>query len=231
MPTIFKARSQIFKMVKISPSILSANFACLQSELEKVSEAEWIHIDVMDGRFVPSITIGPLVVKALRKITQQVLDVHLMIEHPEKHVAAFAEAGADIIVVHAEACKDLGAVLEQIKGLGCKAGVSIKPGTDVSEIEHVLHMADVVLVMTVEPGFGCQKFMPNALPKITKLKEIALEKNLSFEVEVDGGINKDNCATVASAGADVLVAGSAIFYSDDPAAMMRTIREKADASV
>ncbi|MCX6817626.1 MAG: ribulose-phosphate 3-epimerase [Candidatus Aenigmarchaeota archaeon] len=217
-------------MVKISPSILSANFACLQSELKKVEGAEWIHIDVMDGRFVPSITIGPLVVKALRKITQQVLDVHLMIEHPEKHVAAFAEAGADIIVVHAEACKDLGAVLEQIKGLGCKAGVSIKPGTDVSEIEHVLHMADVVLVMTVEPGFGGQKFMPHALSKVTKLKEIALQKNLSFEVEVDGGINKDNCAAVAGAGADVLVAGSAIFYSQDPAAMLRTIREKADAS-
>ena len=218
-------------MVKISPSILSANFACLQSELEKVSEAEWIHVDVMDGRFVPSITIGPLVVKALRKITKQVLDVHLMIEHPEKHVAAFAEAGADIIVVHAEACKDLGAVLEQIKGLGCKAGVSIKPGTSVSEIEHVLHLADVVLVMTVEPGFGGQKFMPHLLAKVTQLKEIALEKNLSFEIEVDGGINKDNCASAAGAGADVLVAGSAIFYSDDPASMLRTIREKADASV
>ncbi|MFH1236959.1 MAG: ribulose-phosphate 3-epimerase [Candidatus Aenigmatarchaeota archaeon] len=217
-------------MVKISPSILSANFACLQSELEKVSEAEWIHVDVMDGRFVPSITIGPLVVKALRKITQQVLDVHLMIEHPEKHVAAFAEAGADIIVVHAEACKDIGAVMEQIKGLGCKAGVSIKPGTSVSEIEHVLHLADVVLVMTVEPGFGGQKFMPHSLAKVTQLKEIALEKNLHFEIEVDGGINKDNCFDVASAGADVLVAGSAIFYSDDPAAMLRTIREKADAS-
>jgi ribulose-phosphate 3-epimerase len=215
-------------MVKISASILSADFACLESEVKKVKGAEWLHIDVMDGRFVPNITIGPLVVKALRKITKQFLDVHLMVENPERHIEAFAKAGADLITVHSEACPNLRGAVDLIKKNGCKAGVSIKPGTDLRAIEGVLDRIDVALVMTVEPGFGGQEFMPHTLSKITRLRDIAASKNAHFEIEADGGINKDNCADVAKAGAGVLVAGSAIFRSDDPAAMLGAIRRNAD---
>ncbi len=217
-------------MVKIAPSILSADFSCLAKEIGKVREAEWLHIDVMDGHFVKNITIGPLVVKALRRITKQVLDVHLMIEHPEKYVEAFAKAGADFITIHAEACANLRAAIDAVRKAGCRVGVSIKPGTDVRAIEGVLSSVDLVLIMTVEPGFGGQQFMPQALPKVTKLRDIAAAKNLGFEIEVDGGINKDNCADAAKAGASVLVAGSAIFGSDDPAKMLRLIRERADSA-
>lgn len=215
-------------MVKISTSILSADFACLESELKKVKEAEWLHIDVMDGRFVPNITVGPLVVKALRKITKQFLDVHLMVEQPERHIEAFAKAGAGLITVHSEACPNLRQAIDAIKKSGCKAGVSIKPGTDVRAIENVLANVDVVLIMTVEPGLGGRQFMPHVLEKISRLREIARKRKLRLEIEVDGGINKDNCELVVEAGADILVAGSAIFYSEDPAAMLRTISERAN---
>jgi len=215
-------------MVKIAPSILSADFSCLDRELAKVKEAEWIHVDVMDGRFVNNITIGPLIVRALRRITRQFLDVHLMIEEPEKHVEAFAKAGADLITVHAEACKNLDAVIALIRKNKCKAGISIKPATDVRAIENVLASVDLVLVMTVEPGFGGQQFMNHVLTKVTKLKEIARERKLRFEIEVDGGIGPDNCESVAAAGADILVAGSAVFGSDDPAKRVREIRERAN---
>jgi ribulose-phosphate 3-epimerase len=214
-------------MVKISASILSADFACLGSELKKVKDAEWLHIDVMDGHFVKDITLGPVVLKSLRRITKQFLDVHLMVENPERHIEAFAKAGADLITVHAEACPNLMQAIELIRKSGCKAGVSVKPGTDVRAIENVLANVDVVLVMTVEPGFGGQEFMPRVLTKISGLRAIAEKKCLSLEIEADGGINKDNCAAAVEAGASVLVAGSAIFRSEDPAAMLREIREKA----
>jgi ribulose-phosphate 3-epimerase len=215
-------------MVKIAPSLLSADFSCLEKAIDKVREAEWLHIDVMDGRFVNNITIGPIVVKALRKITQQFLDVHLMIEHPERHVAAFAAAGADLITLHAEACRKPAETIALIRKHGCKAGVSVKPATGVASIEKLLPKIDVVLVMTVEPGFGGQKFMPDVLPKIKRLKVLARKMKLHFEIEVDGGINADNCGAVAAAGADVLVAGSAIFGSENPAKALDEIRYRAN---
>ncbi|MCK4335858.1 MAG: ribulose-phosphate 3-epimerase [Candidatus Aenigmarchaeota archaeon] len=218
-------------MIKIAPSILSADFSNLGRDVTKVKEAEWIHVDVMDGHFVPNITIGPFIVKALRKITDKFLDVHLMIENPEKYVESFAEAGADLITVHAEACKNLEGLIELIRKNNCKAGVSIKPKTGVKDIESVLDKVDLVIVMTVEPGFGGQKFMPEVVPKIRELKSLVNKRNLPLEIEVDGGVNRDNCSEIAEAGADVLVAGSAIFGSENPANELREIRERADKAL
>ena len=218
-------------MIKIAPSILSADFSNLGRDVAKVKEAEWIHVDVMDGHFVPNITIGPFIVKALRKITDKFLDVHLMIENPEKYVESFAEAGADLITVHAEACKNLEGLIELIRKNNCKAGVSIKPKTGVKDIESVLDKVDLVIVMTVEPGFGGQKFMPEVVPKIRELKSLVNKRNLPLEIEVDGGVNRDNCSEIAEAGADVLVAGSAIFGSENPANELREIRERADKAL
>lgn len=215
-------------MVKIAPSILSADFACLDRELKKIRGAEWIHVDVMDGRFAPNITIGPAVVKTLRRITKQFLDVHLMVERPEEFIGPFAKAGADLITVHAEACKSLEAAIGLIKKSGCKAGISIKPSTGVESIERLLGKVDVVLVMAVEPGMGGQMFMPEVIPKISRLREIAETRNLGFEIEVDGGINAANCGDVVRAGASILVAGSAIFGSEDPGKTLRDIKNRAD---
>jgi ribulose-phosphate 3-epimerase len=215
-------------MIKIAPSVLSADFSRLEKEMDIVKEAEWIHVDVMDGHFVPNITIGPFIVKALRKITKQFLDVHLMIESPEKYIEIFAEAGADLITIHAEACENLEELIGLIRKNNCKAGVSIKPKTSVKEIESVLDKVDLVLVMTVEPGFGGQKFMPEVVPKIRELKSLASRRNLPLEIEVDGGVNRENCSEVAEAGADVLVAGSAIFGSESPTEELREIRERAN---
>lgn len=215
-------------MVKISPSILSADFGCLMKEVDKIKEAEWIHVDVMDGHFAPNITIGPLVVKALRKITKQFLDVHLMIEKPEKYIEAFASAGADLITIHAEACDNLEELIEMIRKHGKKVGVSIRPRTKVKEIENVLGKVDVVLVMTVEPGFGGQKFMPDIIPKIRELKALKDEKRFGFEIEVDGGVNRENCSELSEAGAEVLVSGSAIFGSENPKEELKEIRERAN---
>lgn len=200
-------------MTLISPSILSADFARLGEEIADLAQggADWIHVDVMDGRFVPNITIGPPVVRALHRVTNLPLDVHLMIVEPEKYIEAFHEAGANILTVHAEATPHLHRNLQQIKALKMKAGVSLNPATPLSMIEHVLEEVDMVLVMSVNPGFGGQEFIPSALGKITELARLRSERNLDFLIEVDGGINEVTGAKAVMAGADVLVAGNFVF--------------------
>ena len=215
-------------MVKIAPSILSADFARLG---EQVAEAEaagadYIHIDVMDGHFVPNITVGPLVVEAVRRATRLPLDVHLMIEAPERYIARFAKAGADILTVHVEACPHLHRVVQQIKGLGVKAGVSLNPATPLASLEEILGDVDLVLVMTVNPGFGGQEFIAGMLSKIRRLRRMLDERGLKCELEVDGGINAETAPEVVAAGANVLVAGQAIFGAEEGVAeAMRRIRE------
>ncbi len=219
-------------MMKIAPSILSADFARLGEEVRAVTEAgaDYIHIDVMDGRFVPNMTIGPLVVKALRKVTPAPLDVHLMIVEPERYVEAFAEAGADIIVVHAEACNHLHRVIQQIKGLGKRAGVSFNPATPISTLEYVLNDLDLVLLMSVNPGFGGQSFIESILPKITAVRKMIDASGRPIDLEVDGGINAANIRAVADAGADVFVAGSAVFNGTDYHATIAALRSKLEHS-
>ena len=218
-------------MKKIAPSILSADFARLGEEIRAVEAAgaDYIHIDVMDGHFVPNITIGPLVVEAARRVTSLPLDVHLMIERPELYVEEFAKAGADIIVVHAEACTHLHRVVQQIKGLGKRAGVSLNPATPLNCLDYVLEDLDLVLLMTVNPGFGGQSFIEACIPKIQQLRGMLDRRGGEAELEIDGGVKVDNIARIAHAGADVLVAGSAVFGSKDYAAtiteMKRLIRE------
>jgi len=220
----------------IAPSILSADFARLGEEviaLER-SGADWAHVDVMDGRFVPNMTIGPLVVQALRRVTKLPLDVHLMIVEPERYVADFAEAGADIITVHAEACTHLHRVLQQIRSLGKKAGVSLNPHTPEEVLRYVLDLTDLVLVMSVNPGFGGQAFIPAALPKLQAIRSMIQASGRPIHLEVDGGIKPGTARQVIEAGADVLVAGNAVFSSKehgkDYAAAIRAIRADAGAS-
>jgi len=205
--------------LKVAPSILSADFASLGAEIGRVSaSADMLHVDVMDGRFVPNITIGPPVVQCIRKATRLPLDVHLMIVEPERHVQAFAKAGADIISVHAEATFHLNSVLDEIRSSGCRAAVAINPATGVFAVEHVLQMVDMVLVMTVNPGFGGQRMIEEALVKVRELRDIATRRGLSLDIEVDGGIDHDTVARAARAGANVFVAGSYVFGAADPAA-------------
>lgn len=208
------------KTKRIAPSILSADFARLADQVKTVEQAgaDIIHVDVMDGHFVPNITIGPLVVKALRPVTKLPMDVHLMIENPDRYIEAFAKAGADYITVHVEACTHLHRVLQQIKELNVKAGVSLNPHTPVSMIKHVLDQLDLILVMSVNPGFGGQKFIPESLKKLNQTRDL-IEKSgfRNIEIEVDGGVSMENIKEIANAGADILVAGSAIFASADPA--------------
>ena len=213
----------------IAPSILSADFARLGEEVASLERggADWAHVDVMDGRFVPNMTIGPLVVKALKKVTKLPLDVHLMIVEPEKYVADFAEAGADIITVHAEACHHLHRVLQQIRGLGKRAGVSLNPGTPEDVLRYVLDLTDLVLVMSVNPGFGGQDFIPAVLPKIERLRRMIDASGNPIHLEVDGGIKPGTARKVIQAGADVLVAGSAVFGAKDYGAAIRALREEA----
>lgn len=216
-------------MVKIAPSILSANFAALGEQVRKVETAgaELLHIDVMDGHFVPNITIGPLVVEALRPVSKMVFDVHLMIENPDLYIKQFARAGADIITVHAETCPHLHRTVQVIKEAGVKAGVALNPATPPDVLEYVLGQLDLVLVMTVNPGFGGQEFIREMLPKISKIKARLDQLQSAALLEVDGGINVNTAREVATAGADTLVAGSAIFGAADPARAVQKIKESA----
>ena len=213
-------------MIIIAPSLLSADFARLGPEVAEAeaSGADWIHVDVMDGHFVPNITLGPSIVKAVKAHTTLPLDVHLMIESPERYIADFAAAGASVITVHAEACVHLHRVVHQIKELGLLAGVAINPGTPASAVREVLEDVDMILVMTVNPGFGGQKFILNTVRKITQIREWANEVNPDLRIEVDGGIAEATAPLVVQAGADVLVAGNAVFGRSDRAAAIAAIR-------
>jgi len=216
------------KQTVIAPSILSADFSRLGEEVKAVDQAgaDWIHVDVMDGRFVPNITIGPLVVKAIRPITDKPLDVHLMIVEPEKYVADFAEAGADIISVHAEhnASPHLHRTLQLIKNQGKQAGVVLNPATPLHLIDYALELCDLVLIMSVNPGFGGQKFISGVVPKIQELRQICDQRGLDPWIEVDGGLKANNTWQVLEAGANAIVAGSAVFKADDYASAIEDIR-------
>lgn len=213
-------------MVKIAPSILSADFAKLGAEVLDVEKggADLIHVDVMDGHFVPNITIGPLIVEAIRPVTKLPLDVHLMIEDPDQYIEAFAKAGADYITVHVEATRHLHRTLHLIKSFGVKAGVVLNPATPVETIQHIIADIDMVLLMSVNPGFGGQKFIPEVLPKIKRVKELAAEKGAAIEIEIDGGVNPETAKLCIEAGATVLVAGSAVYNQEDRKKAIELIR-------
>lgn len=214
-------------MVKVAPSILSADFARLGAEIEDVERggADWIHVDVMDGMFVPNITIGPLVVDAIRPVTKLPLDVHLMIEEPDRYIPQFAKSGADIITVHQEACRHLHRTIHLIKEQGVKAGVVLNPATPLVTIESMLEELDLVLLMTVNPGFGGQKFIQSVLQKVSALRSMLDERGLfHVEIEIDGGVNPETARLCEAAGATVLVAGNAVFNQKDRAQAIAAIR-------
>ena len=215
-------------MVKIAPSILSADFSRLGDEIKAVEDAgaDWIHVDVMDGHFVPNITIGPPVIESIRKVTKLPLDVHLMIEHADCYVKSFAEAGADLLTVHVEACPHLNRTLQTIRELDVRAGVVLNPATPLSSLEEVLHEIDMVLLMSVNPGFSGQSFIPSILDKASNLRDIMNHYEDEIEMQVDGGVRVDNAGKIKEAGASVLVAGSAIFNSKD---YKKTIQQLRDA--
>ena len=210
----------------IAPSLLASNFLQLQKECDMLnnSRADWFHLDVMDGRFVPNISFGLPVIQQIRKATTKVCDVHLMIEEPEKYAEAFQQAGADILTVHFEVCKHLHRNIQQIKSLGMKAGVALNPHTPVSLLSDVLQDIDLVLIMSVNPGFGGQKFIPHTIEKIQQLRKMINERSLNIYIEVDGGITLDNAASVVSAGADVLVAGNTVFSAANPVAVIDALK-------
>jgi ribulose-phosphate 3-epimerase len=217
-------------MKLIAPSILSADFAKLGDEIKAVEAAgaDWIHADVMDGHFVPNITIGPLVVEAIKRVTTLPIDVHLMIENPDNYIAAFAAAGASYISVQVETCNHLNRTVHLIKDCGAQAGVVLNPSTPLASLDLILEYVDYVLIMSVNPGFGGQAFIPNSVNKIDALRKSIQERGLSVLIEVDGGVNEKTIAQVVAAGADVFVAGSAIFGSQDYEATIQSLRQKMD---
>ncbi len=213
-------------MKYLAPSVLSADFAKLGEEVRTVSEAgaEYIHLDIMDGMFVPNITFGAPVIKKIRPYSESIFDVHMMVQDPGRYLEDFAAAGADVISIHAEASTHLDRDLNRIHELGCKAGVVLNPATSLSVLDWVLDLVDMVVLMTVNPGFGNQKFIPYSVEKVKALKKMLTEKGSNALIQLDGGVKLDNCAQLCEAGADVLVAGSAVF-KDDPAANVRAFRE------
>ena len=216
-------------MIKLAPSILSADFARLLEDVKKVEKAgcEYLHIDVMDGHFVPNITLGPGIVKSLRKDVNMVFDAHLMIENPDNYIKEFADAGCDIIVVHQEACTHLHRTIQNIKSHGIKAGVALNPATPIETIKYVLQDVDMVLLMSVNPGFGGQSYIPVVTEKIKELKALIDKMNLDIDIEVDGGVKPSNIAEGVNAGANVIVAGSAIFNAGNIDEAVKSLRENA----
>jgi ribulose-phosphate 3-epimerase len=213
-------------MPKIAPSLLSANFSCLHDEIKRIENvADMLHLDVMDGHFVNNITFGPVVITSIRTCTELIFDVHLMITNPSLFIPEFVKAGGDIITIHAECNEELLPNIRMIKNAGKKAGVSINPQTPLKEIGHILNEIDLLLIMSVNPGFSGQGFIPEVLPKIEEAKNLIVKNNLSVELEVDGGIKLDTGRQVVSAGADILVAGSFVFGSSEPAEMVRMLKK------
>ena len=216
-------------MLIVAPSLLSANYLNLQADCNMLneSEADWFHLDVMDGRFVPNISFGPMLIEFFRKATNKVCDVHLMIEEPENYTEAFHKAGADILTVHYEACTHLHRNIQQIKALGMKAGVALNPHTPVELLHNILADIDLVCLMSVNPGFGGQQFIPQTLSKIKQLRQMIDEKGLSVHIEIDGGVTLDNAKSIVDAGADVLVAGNTVFKAADPKATIHALKQMA----
>ncbi len=214
-------------MALIAPSLLSADFLKLQQECDMLnkSEADWYHLDVMDGRFVPNISFGPMIIEFIRKATPKFCDVHLMIEEPENFTEAFCKAGADSISVHIEACRHLHRNIQQIKSYGVKASVAINPHTPIDALQDVLHEIDMVCIMSVNPGFGGQSFIPHTLVKIKQLRELIDEQLLNVKIEVDGGVSLKNAKEIIEAGADVLVAGNAVFKTENPTATIAAFKK------
>jgi ribulose-phosphate 3-epimerase len=212
-------------MAIIAPSLLSANFLQLEKDCQMLNEsqAEWFHLDVMDGRFVPNISFGPMIIEFIRKATNKVCDVHLMIEEPEKYAEQFKNAGADNLTVHIEACTHLHRNIQQIKSLGMKAGVAVNPHTPISSLVDIIQDVDLVCLMSVNPGFGGQQFIPQTIEKIKQLRSLCNEKGLQTHIEIDGGVTIANAPAIIAAGADVLVAGNTVFKSADPKATIATL--------